>query len=461
MTGPVSSASKPYALEGVVFTGRGGGPAIDSYRTAGGAYTDIFNAVARRLDTRNEAIILRELHRQDDAQRAAQQSPQESAAQFLAGARLGPTHTNAWNTEKLAAQIVHLRRDNPAQAAEIERLIVAGLGNVGDQSRLAQDIATATRHIGAADLRLNGLGADAPAATGPAISKAALTARVNDLIAVATDQGTRSRGNPGGADRLNVTELAYQVEQVAAQNPRLAQVLRSELTTRLDAQGAAELNRLLAGDTGFGDGVNLAARHPVDAAIGGIKGIANSGIALGDALARGSALQAAGEQEQSAAFLRITGNDKTADQLTQSAEAMRAVGNSQIIPQIPYSNIAQSGGGDIGTVIDVAMAGKGLVSLSAKSAAKLAAKSIDGADDAFTHGLQYAERVRTRAIEDPKSHNFPYAFDDTILTMPPVPKTNGYTIYQAPGSMDGKLGVFEIGVTKDGFIDHRFFRPNK
>ncbi|KXZ65124.1 putative deoxyribonuclease RhsC [Acinetobacter venetianus] len=93
---------------------------------------------------------------------------------------------------------------------------------------------------------------------------------------------------------------------------------------------------------------------------------------------------------------------------------------------------------------------------------------------AFTHEFKYADRVRARAVQDPVSHNFPYSFDDLILSSKPLPQKNGYNIYQFPGSMTGKVvtnpitgirtqtykdGVFEIGKTKDGIIDHRFFRP--
>ncbi len=74
---------------------------------------------------------------------------------------------------------------------------------------------------------------------------------------------------------------------------------------------------------------------------------------------------------------------------------------------------------------------------------------------------QYDPRVRVRAVEDPVSHNFPHSLDDAILSTKPIPKKNGYNIFQKSGTMNGKEGVFEIGVTKDGIINHRFFRPNK
>lgn len=79
----------------------------------------------------------------------------------------------------------------------------------------------------------------------------------------------------------------------------------------------------------------------------------------------------------------------------------------------------------------------------------------------YQHGLEYADRVRARGVQDPVSHNFPYSFDDAILSTNPIPKSNGYQIYQLKGFMNDKRGVFEIGVTRDNVIDHRFFRPLK
>lgn len=73
--------------------------------------------------------------------------------------------------------------------------------------------------------------------------------------------------------------------------------------------------------------------------------------------------------------------------------------------------------------------------------------------------LRYDDRVYQRSMEDPRSHNFPYSYDDEILQEKPILKPNGYKIYQKQGEMNGKQGVFEIGVRSDGVIDHRFFRP--
>jgi len=79
----------------------------------------------------------------------------------------------------------------------------------------------------------------------------------------------------------------------------------------------------------------------------------------------------------------------------------------------------------------------------------------------FKHNYKYADRVRNRGVQDPLSHNFPYSFDDVILSKTPILKNNGYKIFQQKGIINGKKGVFEIGITKEGVIDHRFFRPIK
>jgi hypothetical protein len=73
----------------------------------------------------------------------------------------------------------------------------------------------------------------------------------------------------------------------------------------------------------------------------------------------------------------LLGNKELAEKLTDGAQALQKGANSTVITQIPYSNVAQSGGGDVGTVIDIAMAGKGLIELAAKGSAKVAAKNVD------------------------------------------------------------------------------------
>lgn len=78
----------------------------------------------------------------------------------------------------------------------------------------------------------------------------------------------------------------------------------------------------------------------------------------------------------------------------------------------------------------------------------------------YSHGFEYADRIRVRALEDPVSHNFPYSFDNSILSTDPIIKNNGYRIFQQEGSMNNKNGFYEIGIARGNVIDHRFFKPN-
>ncbi|GHT45882.1 hypothetical protein FACS189454_06110 [Planctomycetales bacterium] len=75
------------------------------------------------------------------------------------------------------------------------------------------------------------------------------------------------------------------------------------------------------------------------------------------------------------------------------------------------------------------------------------------------HNYTYSTNVRERALTDPHAHNFPYSYDDQILsTKPKLDPKDGYKKFQYEGTLNNSNGVFEIGVTKEGIIDHRFFR---
>jgi hypothetical protein len=456
MAGPDGvSSNNRVTLEGKTLSGPATGPSISSYRTAGGVYTEIYNDVGRRLGTTSEPTILREIQRQYDAQMVDQRNVRDTAQSIVDAARESSIFGDSINTETIAARILEIRRDNPGRADEIERQVFIQLSDAGDQSRLSQDLATAANHIPAADARIATLGPEgAMIANGPVIGRAELTAQANALIEASTDRVAPNRGNPRGSETLNVQELAYQVERIAADNPRLAQTLRADLSARLGAVDAAAFNRVLAGDTSFGEGVGRAFAHPVDGAIGVGKGIANGVIALGDLFARGSTLQAAGQQQQAAAFASLFGNEEQAAAHRDMADGMRTVAGSEMIPQIPYSNIAQSGGGDVGTVVDVAMAGKGIVTggarLLARNADDIAGVAGRQTDEVGGAALRVTDEViaeRTRiATEFYTSQGFDAAsipdhlkgidFSQPVEVVP-LPAGTRVIQYQVPGGRQG------------------------
>lgn len=76
---------------------------------------------------------------------------------------------------------------------------------------------------------------------------------------------------------------------------------------------------------------------------------------------------------------------------------------------------------------------------------------------------KYHERIRARGLEDPVGHNFPYSFDKDILSSKPVVSTNKRgqvtELYQLEGELNGRKGVYEIGVNPDtNVIFHRTWR---
>lgn len=130
----------------------------------------------------------------------------------------------------------------------------------------------------------------------------------------------------------------------------------------------------------------------------------------------------------------------------------------------PLADIANAGiyalRGDFGMaglnlVAAIPMVGDGI-----KAAYKVEKFSSKLSQKAYKQSYKYDDRVLKRSLEDPKSHNFPYSFDSHILSTKPIPQKNGYNYYRLDGKMNSNKGVYEIGVTKDGTINHRVFKSN-
>lgn len=79
--------------------------------------------------------------------------------------------------------------------------------------------------------------------------------------------------------------------------------------------------------------------------------------------------------------------------------------------------------------------------------------------NAVDEEFDFDPKVRERAVQDPRAHNFPSSFDNEVLKTTPSYGRDGYRIFTKEGYMNGKKGVFEMGVNKHNVIDHRFFRP--
>lgn len=76
-----------------------------------------------------------------------------------------------------------------------------------------------------------------------------------------------------------------------------------------------------------------------------------------------------------------------------------------------------------------------------------------------------AENPRTNNAENP-NHNFPESFNSEIFKGNKTIVSDKYHLYTKPGTLNGRSGVYEIGVKpsasgKTEVITHRFFNPSK
>jgi hypothetical protein len=369
-------------------------PRIEDFSTSGGVYREAYDNVAARLKTTDDKRIVAELYREHWSNTAM---PQD-AAQGL----IDITTVDGWfsvsevDSKLMAAEIVAMRRTNPEQATKVEAEIARRLPDAGFQSRLNEDIRTITEDVGQANNRIRSLGSDATTPTGQTTDNAQVTAKVDQLLADATRPVYAYRQGLAG-DNLNVTELAYQVEVLAADNPELVQAVRAELTGRLSPTDAATFNRIVAGDRNFGEGIGLAFSHPGDTAIGVGQNTANGFIFVGDMALRGGAfvggLAADGTALVTEGHAWALGRGATAldgmlgtnmgETVRPAVETLNEISDNQsvfadgayiiasepIIPSFECSNAAQCVGQDIGLAIDIATGVKAAATLGAKGVA--------------------------------------------------------------------------------------------
>jgi len=272
----------------------------------------------------------------------------------------------------MAQHVAAIARTNPAQAEAVQSKLL-DLLDAGDQSRFTEDLSKISSQAVGADKRLAGLGDGNAATTAP--TGTGVREKADALLKDATSQtgGLFSTAT----EQVNTAELAYQIETLAVGDPTLARAVRADLSARLAPDNAADLDRMLSGDVGFGEAIGTAISHPVDGMEGAGKGLANGFLSVGDLLARGSTYQAAAEQQQMAGWQGLLGNEDAARQHSDLAEGLNDVAGKPMVPTIPYDNVAQAGGSDIETIAEVALAGKGLVAGTAKALARTTVKLAD------------------------------------------------------------------------------------
>ncbi len=63
--------------------------------------------------------------------------------------------------------------------------------------------------------------------------------------------------------------------------------------------------------------------------------------------------------------------------------------------------------------------------------------------------VTYHPRIRSRAIQDPKGHNFPYTFDQIIMSSEPIVQEDMSLLFRHPGSINSAEGFFEIAINPE------------
>jgi len=132
--------------------------------------------------------------------------------------------------------------------------------------------------------------------------------------------------------------------------------------------------------------IGQAVEHPWEGIKGAAKGIANIPSEIAELIAKGSALDQAGQLEQSAALQSLFGQTQAAQNTLDAAQAMRQSAEQINVPKFEMSNPAQAGGDKISTVIQLAAGGAGIVKSAGKGLTTMAGAAKEAATTAEVAG---------------------------------------------------------------------------
>ena len=224
-----------------------------------------------------------------------------------------------------------------------------------------------------------------PAMADARLSSAASTSGQVDPRSVANDaEALLHQATFKATQKIDTPDLAYRVQMLAETNPAQAKAVRAALTERLGAQDAGEFNRLLAGDTHFGDGSGHGYLRPphrrphrrVEERRWLCHQRRRPAYARHDDAERGRAAPAGWP-------CRVDGRaSSTADAMRQSADAIDQAAQQHQLPVIEPSNIAQQGGADIETTVEIGVGVTGALRGSAKLALRGAASELESGSTA-------------------------------------------------------------------------------
>jgi len=408
----------------------GKAPHFEQFQGRGGAYDKAWNDVSARIGSQDNQRVSGQL--EWDYQMG--QAPAAQAADWLAGRDVSYITTEAsstafTDTAKVANDLAALQLKDPGRAQSIETALGSRL-STADYGRLHEDLRTAQGWADTADAKLT--------ATAPQpgqVDAKAVPHQADALLKDATGTSPLSSWASGRTvDHLSVPHLAYGVQKLAESNPAQATAVRAALTARIGAQDAGDLNRILAGESHFGEGVGVALSHPGEAIEGAGRSLAGFATNVGDIFVRGSMYQTAGEQQQAAGMSSLLGSKEQAAGLSSSADAIHEAAGQRQLPVIEPKNIAQKGGADIETGIEVSTGVAG----AAKGLGRLAVReSLEGVEVAGATGAKALARGTAEVVElDPHK----ISFTQSWVSSPK--RVGGQTVEDLAASMskDGWVG---------------------
>ena len=270
-------------------------------------------------------------------------------------------------TGAIANEVLDLAREKPEQAVEVRQEVSRQL-SPEDRAKFEENLVEALQQDAAASVAL------AKGQEVQPVDAETVVAQADALIEEHTKTTTHKQHT---RTSLDINSLSYDVEQLAETDPSLAVAVKNQLALDLPAGQAADMNRIISGNATLGENIEIAFENPVEGLKGAGKGIVNGFSAIGEIFAKGAVHQAAGQQYQAGGMSALLGNDElAAQQMELGDELNEAARNTDFVPQFEISNRAQAGGETIGTAIDIALAGKGLVTGGAKALAGLSDEAL-------------------------------------------------------------------------------------
>ena len=169
---------------------------------------------------------------------------------------------------------------------------------------------------------------------------------------------SHSGGGRSGSPRLDEAELAYRLRTLAERDPARALALKWILEPMLTNQQRADLDRILATNGDFGEGIGLALAHPTDGAIGAGKGFWNNNFGwLAEGWADATTAITYGFYGM-ATHAAPGGSPEVSQAVPQVPDTWGEI-DSVVQLELAMDNVAQRGGADLALLIEVASAAYG------------------------------------------------------------------------------------------------------